>query len=106
MNSAHEWIGVVREKADADRTRCRERHDHLAERLADTDRHWRQKVRDVEAGQAVMRFSGFICLGFGVLLTSWADELSRWDPPAFGLFIVAWLSTLVWAWTREDISEE
>lgn len=106
VNSAHEWIGVVREKADADRARCRERQDHLAEKLADTDQRWRQKIRDVEAGQAGMRFSGFICLGFGVLSTSWADELSRWDPPAFGLLIVAWLSTLVWAWTREDISEE
>ena len=106
VNSAQEWIGLVREKADADRTRCRERHDHLAEKLAYTDQRWRQKVRDMEAGQAGMRFSGFICLGFGVISTSWADELSRWDPPAFGLLIVACLSTLAWAWAREGVSEE
>lgn len=104
VDSAHEWIGVLREKADQDRKQWRQRHDDLAMKLSDTDdRLWR-RTRSIEAGKPGMRFTGFICLGYGVLSTSWAEELARWDPPAFGLLIVAWLSTLVWAWTREDIA--
>jgi hypothetical protein len=103
--SANTWIGVIRERAKKDRSQFLQRQKRLEEKLDRSDEGWRKEVRDLKAGNARLRFTGFICLGYGVAATSWAQELARWDPPVGGLVLAAWLSTLAWAWTRPGLPE-
>ncbi|HEX6254691.1 MAG TPA: hypothetical protein VFZ70_02665 [Euzebyales bacterium] len=104
-DSADTWVEVIRERARKDRSLALQRQKRLEEKLDGSHEGWRKEVRDLKTGNAGLRFTGFICLGYGVVATAWAQELARWDPPAGGLLLAAWLSTLAWAWTRPVLPE-
>lgn len=103
VNSAHEWVKELGRQRTEDREAARQRMDKLEDRFAESDQAWREKVRELAAGSAGRRFAGFATVGYGVIAATWPVELARWDPPALALLLVAWLSTLAWAWTRPKL---